>query len=50
MDEQTHLMVYQLIAKMGCTVLAIIHRLNGLEEYDWVIGKHFEENYSGNNH
>jgi hypothetical protein len=24
--------------------------LNGLEEYDWVIGKHFEENYSGNNH
>lgn len=40
MDEQTHLLMSRLISRMGCTLIAIVHRLTGLDEhYDWVIGK-----------
>uniref|UniRef100_A0A1I8B9I2 ABC-type xenobiotic transporter n=1 Tax=Meloidogyne hapla TaxID=6305 RepID=A0A1I8B9I2_MELHA len=39
MDEHTHLLMSRLISRMGCTVIAIVHRLTGLDEhYDWVIG------------
>ena len=39
MDEHTHLLMSRLISCMGCTVIAIVHRLTGLDEhYDWVIG------------
>uniref|UniRef100_A0A1I8BB22 ABC transporter domain-containing protein n=1 Tax=Meloidogyne hapla TaxID=6305 RepID=A0A1I8BB22_MELHA len=38
MDEHTHLLMSRLISRMGCTVIAIVHRLTGLDEhYDWVI-------------
>nr|CAD2131077.1 unnamed protein product [Meloidogyne enterolobii] len=38
MDEQTHLLMSRLISSMGCTLIAIVHRLTGLDEhYDWVI-------------
>uniref|UniRef100_A0A183BLC8 ABC transmembrane type-1 domain-containing protein n=1 Tax=Globodera pallida TaxID=36090 RepID=A0A183BLC8_GLOPA len=37
MDENNHRLISQLIAKMGCTVLAILHRTSGLAEFDWII-------------
>ncbi|KAL3115762.1 hypothetical protein niasHT_007767 [Heterodera trifolii] len=37
MDENNHKLISQLIARMGCTVLAILHRTSGLTEFDWII-------------